>query len=155
LKFRSGINTLRIMGIKPPSKAITQYTVYALIGTLLELGILVAIIVWGLPYAGIDMPLWAVIVLAIIVLVFSGYTYTTGRRALNKKLLNEIGSMIGSTGTVSVVDESGGYVKIGGELWKAISESRLNTGEEVVVVNVEGLYLIVESKRDKKQAGFH
>jgi membrane protein implicated in regulation of membrane protease activity len=138
------------MSIKPPSKAITKYAVYALIGTLLELGILVAIVIWGLPYAGIDMPLWAVIVLAIIVLAFSGYTYNIGRRALDRKLLNEIGSMIGSTGTVSAVTESGVNINIRGEIWQAITESKLTVGEEAVVVNVEGFYLIVESERDKK-----
>jgi membrane protein implicated in regulation of membrane protease activity len=139
-----------MMEIKPPLRAITKYTVYALIGTLLELGILIAIVVWGLPYMDIAMPLWAVIVLAIILLAFSGYTYTMGRRALNRKLLHEIGSMIGSTGIVSTVNESGGYIKIRGELWKAISESKLTIGEEVVVVNIDGFTLIVESRRDIK-----
>jgi membrane protein implicated in regulation of membrane protease activity len=136
-----------MMKIKPPLRAITKYTVYALIGTLLELGILIAIVVWGLPYMDIAMPLWVVIVLAIILLAFSGYTYTMGRRALNRKLLHEIGSMIGSTGIVSTVNESGGYIKIRGELWKAISESKLTIGEEVVVVNIDGFTLIVESRR--------
>ena len=150
MKFPTGINTLRMMSIKPPSKAITEYTIYTLIGTLLELGILVAIVVWGLPYMGIDMPLWAVIVLAIILLAFSGYTYSIGRRALNQKLLHETGSMIGSTGIVSSVNESVCYIKIRGELWKAISESRLTIGEEVVVVNTEGFNLIVASQKEMK-----
>lgn len=143
------------MSIKPPSRSITEYTIYAVIGTLLELGILVAIVVWGLPYVGIDMPLWAVIILAIILMAFSGYTYTMGRRVLNRKLLHEIESMIGSTGIVSNISETGGYIKIHGELWKAVSESKLTAGEEIIVVDVDGFKLVVERKEDIKQVGFN
>jgi membrane protein implicated in regulation of membrane protease activity len=146
LKFSPGINTLRIMSIKPPSRAITEYTIYAVIGTLLELGILVAIVCWGLPYVGIDMPVWAVILLAVLLLAFSYYTYTMGRKALNRKLLHEIEAMIGNTGIVATVHNDGGYIKIRGELWKALSDSKLSIGEEIVVVAVDGFRLVVAKK---------
>lgn len=114
---------------------------------MFELAILVAIVIWGLPYVGIEMPLWAVILLPIILIAFSCYTYTMGRRALNRKLLHEIEAMIGSTGTVSTINESGGYIKIRGELWKAISESKLSIGQEIIVIDVDGFKLIVKKKK--------
>ena len=138
------------MSIKPPSRAITEYTIYAVIGTVIELGIMVAIVVWGLPYVGIDMPFWVVVILALILIAFSVYTYNMGRRALNRKLLHEIESMIGSTGVVSTTNEKGGYIKIRGELWKAVSASKLTIGDEVVVIDVDGFKLIVERKQDIK-----
>ena len=136
------------MGIKPPSRAITQYTVYAAIGTLLELVILVAIVVWGLPYVGIDMPLWGIILLAILLLAFSFYTYSMGRRAVNRKLLHEIEAMIGCTGIVATVNKEGCYIKIRGELWKAVSDFKLKTGDEIIVTAVEGFKLVVEKKQN-------
>ena len=134
------------MSIKPPSRAIAQYTIYAIVSTILELGILVAIVIWGLPYVGIEIPLWGLAILAMFLLAFSYYTYTMGRRALDKKLLHEIEAMIGSQGVVATVKKPGCYIKVRGELWKGISDSPLHIGQEVVVVAVEGFKLVVEDK---------
>jgi membrane-bound serine protease (ClpP class) len=139
-----------MMSIKPPSRAVTEYTIYAVIGTLLELAILVTIVVWGLPYAGIDMPFWGLILLAILLLAFSYYTYTMGRKALSRKLLHEIDAMVGDTGIVATVNEGGGYIRIRGELWKALSDAELSIGQEIVVVATDGFKLVVEKKENIK-----
>jgi membrane-bound serine protease (ClpP class) len=137
------------MSIKPPSRAVAQYTVYAIVGTIIELAILVAVVIWGLPYVGIEFPLWGLIILALFLLAFSYYTYTMGRRALNKKLIHEIEAMVGSQGIVATVKKTGCYIKVRGELWKAISDYPLRIGQEVVVVAVEGFKLVVKDKNDE------
>jgi membrane-bound serine protease (ClpP class) len=134
------------MSTKPPSKAVTRYTIYAASGALLELAIMMVIVVWGLPYAGIELPVWGIVTLAILLLAFSYYTYSTGSQALNRKMLNDIERMVGSTGVVVAVNEDGCYVKIHGELWDALSDSALSTGEEITIVAVDGLKLVVEKK---------
>lgn len=137
------------MSIKPPSRAVTQYTIYAIVGTILELAVLVAVVIWGLPYAGIEIPLWGLVILALFLLAFSCYTYSMGRRALNKKLLHEIEAMIGCQGVVATVRKGGYYLKVRGELWKGISESPLRTGQEVMVIAVDGFKLVVKPKNDE------
>jgi membrane-bound ClpP family serine protease len=45
-----------------------------------------------------------------------------------------------------------GYVRAGGELWRARSEETLAAGDEVVIVRTEGLVLEVRRRADRDQA---
>ena len=67
----------------------------------------------------------------------------TTKRAAN------VDALVGQTGIVTKVDEtqpSQGYVKVGGELWKAESQDRnsLKMNEAVKVVSVKGNLLVVK-----------
>jgi len=51
--------------------------------------------------------------------------------------------ILGEVGVVKKWDRKEGYVFVGGELWKAVSEIPLKTGNKVVIQKVEGLTLTV------------
>ena len=51
--------------------------------------------------------------------------------------------ILGEVGEVKEWQEKEGYVFVGGELWKAVCEIPLKTGDKVVIQKVEGLTLTV------------
>jgi membrane-bound serine protease (ClpP class) len=58
--------------------------------------------------------------------------------------------IIGNEGKVTKRMAPEGYVKIQGALWKATcNEAELEIGDEVVVMDIEGLKLTVSSKNDQ------
>jgi membrane protein implicated in regulation of membrane protease activity len=134
--------------INPRSKTVFGYTIYAIIGTVLELTVLLVILLWVLPLFDIYIPWWIVAILLVIELGFSAFTYIMGRRALSQRLVYGPEAIIGSEGVVATALDPTGYVKIRGELWKAYCQSKLNIGDEVVVVEMKGLSLIVIPKRN-------
>lgn len=136
-----------MMRSKPVPRRVLLYTIYAVIGTIIEMCILMAILLWGLPAVDINLPVWAIVLLAILMLAYSYYTYRMGRKALSRKLLHEMEAMIGVSGFVVTEGGDNCYIKIRGELWKSLSDTPLIKGEEVVVVSVNGFKLVVESKR--------
>ena len=122
------------------------YTIYAAIGTLLELAILLVVLLWGLPALGIHVPTGGVVILILLMLGFSYYTYYMGKRALSKKLILELESLIGCNGMVMTTIDPTGFVRIGNELWKAVSTNRLESGQDVIVTGVEGFKITVAPK---------
>lgn len=131
------------MPAKLKQRSTLGYTIYSAVGTLLELGIMLAAVIWGLPAVGIDIPVGGLIILILLMLGFSYYTYHMGKKALTRKLILELEAMIGSHGRVMKAVDPVGFVRIGNELWQAVSSSRLEAGEEVVVTGVEGLKITV------------
>jgi membrane protein implicated in regulation of membrane protease activity len=135
------------MLFKPQSKTVFGYTIYAIIGTILELTVLLAVLLWILPLFNIYITWWILAILLAIELGISIFTYIMGRRALSKKLMYGPDAIIGSEGVVATVFNPTGYVKIRGELWKASCQSSLKIGDEVVVTEMEGLKLMVIPKK--------
>ncbi|MBI4304554.1 MAG: hypothetical protein HY665_09500 [Chloroflexi bacterium] len=120
--------------------------VFAIISTLLEEAAIAVIVLWGLPQAGVRLPLPVLIALMAAWLGFSAFTYHMGSRALRRKLLPGLPNMIGSEGKVACPMSPDGLVRIKGELWIAKSESgEIEPGAEVMVVGQEGLKLTVRS----------
>ncbi len=122
------------------------YTVYAIISTLLEVGILLSIVLWGLPFVGIEIPPAGLAVLLVLILAYSSYTYVMGVRALQRKLILELEAMIGREGTVISGLKPEGYVRIGNELWKAVCHDHVESGHTVIVTGVAGLKISVAPK---------
>ena len=121
-----------------------SYTIYSIVVSLLEEAALVAIVLWGLPEVGTNIPLWGLIALMVALGVCCYVLYEVGRKALRKRPSVTLEALIGSKGEVVVPLAPQGYVKIGGELWKALSnEVVVNAGEEVLVVGIKGLVLSV------------
>jgi len=119
--------------------------ILAIVSTLLEEAVLVAVVLWGLPQLGIHIPLAVLIVLMVVWGAYTVITYRAGSRALRRKpeiLL----PLIGSKGKVVSPLSPEGLVRIKGELWQATSSGgNIDTGEEVTVVGQDGLKLICNS----------
>ena len=59
-------------------------------------------------------------------------------------------SMVGMTGVAQELLAPKGYVRVRGELWKAMvldKDVKINAGESVIIRGMDGLTLIVEQKR--------
>jgi len=128
------------------NRSVRGYTIYAIIGTVMELGLLLVVVLWLLPLFGIVLDPWMTLLLAAIVLGTSYFSYHMGRRALRNKLMHDLESMVGAEGTVLESFEHTGYVKIGNELWRARSTEPVKTGDEIVVTAVNGLRIEIAPK---------
>lgn len=135
------------MCISKESLSPLGYTIYAIIGTILEQVALVIIVLLGLPHFNIHIPLWGLITLMAIMLAYSYFNYRMGKKALNKRPMITSEAIVGCEGIVATPMDPKGYVKVKGELWKASSESDMEIGSEIVVTGVNGIKLIVTPKR--------
>ena len=123
------------------------YTIYSIVGTILEQVALVIIVRVGLPYLfNIHVPWWGLAILMAAFLVYSLFTYRMGKRALGKQPLVSPEAIIGSEGIVATSLHPKGYVKVKGELWRASSKSETEVGDEIEVIGIEGIELIVAPK---------
>jgi len=121
----------------------TGRLILAIFSTLLEEAALAVIVLWGLPHLGIHMPLAGLIALMAVWGVFSVFTYRMGSRALERKPVIRL-PVTGSHGRVVSRLAPEGLVRIESELWVATSASgEMNPGEEVIVLEQDGLKLVV------------
>jgi membrane-bound serine protease (ClpP class) len=118
-----------------------RYTVLAIITILLEQAALVAVVLWLLPRASVNIPLWGLILMMIALGTYNYINYRLGKKALTKKPM--ISPDIGSRGRASTPISPKGYVRVNGELWRASSDSNIDAGEEISVVGMEGMMLLV------------
>jgi membrane-bound ClpP family serine protease len=121
--------------------------IIAIITNLLDEGIIVAFIIFGLPRLGVHIPLYGIILIGVAFLVYAVGFYTIGSRILKKKPIPGFSDMIGTKGrTVSRLNPQG-LVKIESELWEAKAETgNISAGTDIVVVDQYGLKLIVRSE---------
>jgi membrane-bound serine protease (ClpP class) len=139
------------MKTKPP----IWYTVQAILGWMLEEVVLVAVVLWLLPLFNINIPLWGLAILMVALAIYSYIMYRVGRSTFLMKPKVAAETIIGDDGKVTKRLAPEGYVKVQGVLWKATCvESELEVGDDVVVVDINGLRLIVSPKgrtaQDKK-----
>jgi membrane protein implicated in regulation of membrane protease activity len=118
-----------------------RYTVLVITTTLLEQAALVAVVLWLLPRAAINIPLWGLIIMMIALGVYNYTTYRLGKKALVKKPI--FSPDVGSRGRATTAISPTGYVRVNGELWRASSSSTIDAGEEIAVVGMEGMTLLV------------
>ena len=125
-------------------KKISGRLILAILSNLIEEAALVAIVLWGLPQVGIQIPLAGLIALMVVWGIISVAIYRIGSRALVRKPLVSLPNMVSSEGKVVSPLDPDGLVRIKGELWVAKSVGgRINTGETVIVIGQEGLKLSV------------
>lgn len=118
--------------------------VMAILSILLEEAALVAVVQVGLPELDISIPLAGLIALMVGWAAVSVLTYRMGSRALRRRPMAGIEAIIGSKGKVVSPLAPEGLIKIHAELWRAKSTgSRIDVGEEVIVLEREGSRLIV------------
>jgi len=125
-------------------KMMTVRLILAIISTLLEEAALVVIVLWGLPQLGIHIPLTGLITMMVIWAAVSIFIFKMGSRALKRKSVIGLLTMVGSRGKAVSPLVPVGFVRIKGELWEAKSaDDKIGAGEEVTVVEQDGLKLIV------------
>ena len=89
------------------------------------------------------MPVWSIIVLALIFLMITLAVY----RALRKNPQLGFENMIGQSGLAVNPIAPKGTVKIRGELWQAVTNSKnIEAGAEIIVLEQTGLKLTVIKK---------
>ena len=118
------------------------FLVYALVTSLLEMAVLLTVLLWVLPSAGVVVPpvftIAAVSALATTSLVLTH---------LNLKAIARRPVRSPDVGVRAVVVRPlapKGYVRVGNELWPALCEtSHVERGSEVTVVRMDGLRLVV------------
>jgi membrane-bound ClpP family serine protease len=121
--------------------------IMAIVSTVLEEVAIAVIVLLGLPKLGIEINLPIIAGLVTFMVAWVAYaviTYRIGSRALSKKAVAGLPSMIDSKGKVVSPLAPEGLIRIKGELWKAKSVSTtIDVGEEVMVVGQDGLTLLV------------
>ena len=130
------------------SRKINGRLIAAVISTTLEETAVAAIVLWGLPAIGADLPLWGSIVLLVVLMLgwgtWSIWVYLKGSQALRREPLIGLPNMLGTEGKVVSPLAPQGLVKIRGELWVAEPESgEIEPGGDVTVVGQDRLKLIV------------
>ncbi len=118
--------------------------IIAVVTTVLEEAVLVAVVLWGLPELDIYIPLWGLIAIMVVWAANAVFFYRIGSRALRRRPVSGLGSVVGERGKVVSPLAPDGVVRIGDELWEArVVTGRIDVGEKVTVVEQDGLKLIV------------
>jgi membrane-bound serine protease (ClpP class) len=120
--------------------------ILAITSVLVEETALAVIVLVGLPGLDINIPVIGLIAIMIAWLAISALIYRAGSRALKRKPLTGLETMIGTRGkSLSPLDPDG-LVSIGGEYWQARSASgKIAAGDKVTVVSQKGSKLTVRS----------
>jgi membrane protein implicated in regulation of membrane protease activity len=118
-----------------------RYTAHTIITTLLEEAAMVAVVLWLLPRFGINIPLWGLTLMIVALGTYACVAYRLGRKALDKKPI--FSPDVGSRGQTTTPISPTGYVRVNGELWRALSSYTIGAGEEIAVSGMEGMTLLV------------
>ena len=122
--------------------------IVAVITTIAEEAILVAIVLWGLPRLGINVPLGVLIAIMVLLAANAVFFYRVGSRALRRKPVSGLGSAVGARGRVISPLVPEGLVKIKGELWVVNSAGKeIGVDVDVIVVEQERLKLVVQESQ--------
>ncbi len=116
----------------------------AILTSLLDELAILAIIIWGLPRLGIEVPRAWLVVIVLLVVVYAVLTYRLGSRALARKPLAGLPSMVGLRGIVVRRLGPEGMVRVMGETWQATAEAGpIEAGAWVLITGEDRLKLIV------------
>jgi membrane-bound ClpP family serine protease len=121
-------------------KKINLRLIGAIILSLADEVIILAVVIIVLSQFGIDFPIWAMILVSLPFLAITFLIY----RSLRKKPQLGFENMVGLTGVAVETIGRKGTIRIKGELWSAKAKGeKIGTGEEVLVVEQIGLKLTV------------
>jgi len=129
----------------------TARLILAIVSLILEEAAIAVIVLMGLPRLGINLPLPGLIVVMVLWLVYGVVIYRIGSRALRREPLVSLPDMLGGRGKVVSQLAPEGLVRIKGELWVAKSvEKKIDVGREIIVVEQDGLKLVVQESRPSR-----
>jgi len=132
------------------------FAVYTILSTLGEEAALIALVLWGLPLIGINIPIWALAVMMAALAAYSSIVYWLCQRTLRKKVLVGLEALIGTNGKTKCPLIPKGYVQIKGELWKAVSaDTYMDKDEEVIVIGLNKLTLLVTSLHGNNKSTYN
>jgi membrane-bound ClpP family serine protease len=121
-------------------KKINLRLIGAIILSLADEVIILAVVIIVLSKLGIDFPLWAIILVSLPFLFVTLIIY----RSLRKNPQLGFENMVGLTGVAVETIWRKGTIRIKGELWSASARGeKIEAGEEVIVVEQIGLKLTV------------
>ena len=125
--------------------------IFAVVSTIIEECLIAVAVLWGLPQINVDIPVWVMVLVMILWLAYSVYTFRKGTKALNVGHIIGLPNMVGTRGkTVGTLDPSG-WVRIRGELWSALSvNGEIQSEKEIEVVGQLRLKLEV---REREKTG--
>ncbi len=120
--------------------------VIVLVALLDDIAVLVLlfVILWAFD---VDIPIYLLVIIGLIVGTFVFIVHRAIVPSLRRKKVVGREGMIGRAGEVTQALKPKGVIKIADEYWKAKSLSGdIDIGEEVEIVNIEGLNLEVKRK---------
>jgi len=116
----------------------------SIVGTVIQEIIIVGIWWWGLPYLGVHLPVWALVLVMIGWGIYSAIAFMIGTKALTRKQVIGLTTMVGGTGKAISPLAPEGQVMVKGEIWGARTvEGNIDSGEQIEVVGQEALKLYV------------
>ncbi len=119
-----------------------SFLAYAIAVSLGEQAVLLLVAFWILPKAGIEVPAWLVVVVAILLAIQSVILTRVNLHTLDRRPLFSPDS--GAHGKAVSNLNPAGYVRVDNELWRAVSDGKdVEKGEMVVVKSRDGMRLIV------------
>ena len=114
---------------------------------LLDEIVVLAIVLLALWYFKVEIPLWAMVVLGLVLGAFAFITHRALVPSLRRKKVTGAEGMIGLTGEVVVSLTPKGVIKVSGEHWQAkCLDEDIEAGEEVEIVRIDRLKLEVRRK---------
>ena len=129
----------------------TARLILAIVSTSAVEGAFVVIWRWVLPEFGVELPLAVLIAVMAAYAVFAVVDFWFVTRILKRQAVVGLPTMVGSKGKVASPLAPEGLVRIKSELWGAESEEgNIKKGEEVMVVEQDGLKLIVRKSNPDK-----
>ena len=118
--------------------------ILAIISTLLEETAIALIFLVGLSELGISIPIIAIVFIMLAWAMIAVFMFNAGSRALEKKPLIGLVTMVGSKGKVVKTLKPGGLIRIHAELWIAKTNGKdIAIGRDVTVVEQNGRILVV------------
>jgi membrane-bound ClpP family serine protease len=118
--------------------------IWKIITSLFEQVVLVAVVLWVLPLADIELPLWVLAPTTVVLQVYNVFSYRKSIHALTAQPIAGMTDMIGTQGKTVGTLTPDGFVKIRGELWAATAANgSIVNGRSVTVVEQSGLKLVV------------
>lgn len=116
----------------------------AICSNLIEVAAIIILFRVVLPYWGINMPVYGLVLVILAWIILSTMIYRIGSRALDQSLVAGLPSMAGTRGVVVKELSPEGTVRINGEYWRAAAQEPVCSGWPVEVVSQEGMLLIVK-----------
>jgi membrane-bound ClpP family serine protease len=115
---------------------------------LLDDAAALVLIFLALWYFGVDIPLWAMVLIGLVAGTFIFVLHRAVVPSLRRRKVTGAEGMLGQTGEVARALRPEGTVMVGGEYWQAKSlDGDIDKGEEVEITGIDGLRLEVRRKQ--------
>ena len=119
--------------------------IVAIVTTFLDDILILLLLMIGLPYVGVYLPLILVAGIALLWVAIAVFLYLMGSRVLRKKPLTGFTNMVDMQGIAIRNIAPQGMVKIKGELWMVKSKGEtIAKGERIIVTGQNNMELTVK-----------